>query len=548
MESLLLISRSALVLILFYAVYQFFLRNDAHYSINRWFLLLGLITAIILPLIKINYVVIVESINEQAGFIPVQAQSVGASAPHIPEKPDFNWISILPYIYLSISFFLGARVLFNLLKLVKLAYKSVKIKKNGVIICLNPKVDTPFAFANRIFVKDESYLSRDNEQIMVHEMVHLKQRHWLDVMLSELMLVILWFNPFTWAYARLIKQNLEFIADKKVLDEGFRKDEYIQTIISETMGAEVSVLANHFRFSQNKRRLKMMKNDRKSKWRLLKLLMVLPFIGGLLWAFSEPVYELKSGDKPASEIVDQSKKETFIVKGEVLLQEVQAVLDPNTGKSIDKLVGFPLPGTSVVVKGTTNGCVADINGEFELEVTPGDKLVFSFVGMETKEVNVKKEELMIVVMRESAFKLDASLYRKKYKGKMTPPPLPSPTGEKKGELPPPPPPPPSGKDGKPVFYVVENMPSYQGGLETYFATLYTRIEQVKEDADLRGTVDVQFQLSHKGELSNILALNRSNDKEAKYAIQLVSELDQWSPGVQRGKPVRTTLVVPVEFD
>lgn len=47
--------------------------------------------------------------------------------------------------------------------------------------------------------------------------------------------------------------------------------------------------------------------------------------------------------------------------------------------------GEGLPGVNVVVKGTTTGTVTDLDGNFKLDVPPGSRLVFSFVGMETLE-------------------------------------------------------------------------------------------------------------------------------------------------------------------
>lgn len=74
-----------------------------------------------------------------------------------------------------------------------------------------------------------------------------------------------------------------------------------------------------------------------------------------------------------------------------------------SGRVVDSQ-GHPLPGVSVVLKGTTTGVATDVNGNFELMVSKVDRpvLVFSFVGMETKEVAVVGEKPMQVVMKEDA--------------------------------------------------------------------------------------------------------------------------------------------------
>ena len=132
---------------------------------------------------------------------------------------------------------------------------------------VHSEVETPFVFYNRIYLNDTAYLRGNHSAILTHERIHLVQHHWIDVFLSELVIAFQWFNPLAWYYGKTIKQNLEFLADRGVLQAGFKLENYLQTIICETMGAEVTVLANHFRISQNKRRLKMMKIVKTSKWR-----------------------------------------------------------------------------------------------------------------------------------------------------------------------------------------------------------------------------------------------------------------------------------------
>ncbi|MBK3517155.1 carboxypeptidase-like regulatory domain-containing protein [Carboxylicivirga marina] len=546
MELLTYFSRSFLIVFLFVAIYHLFLRNDAHYSTNRFFLLLGLIMAIILPAVELNYTVIVEAIRQDDAFVPIKPEVVNAVTVDSEVASNINWYVVGMCIYGLVTLFFILRLFHQLIQMLHLLRSSKALCVDGVNVCVHQKVEMPFVFGNRIFINDEAYLTPEYAEVYSHERIHLVQHHWIDVILSELFIVFQWFNPFAWYYSRLVKQNLEFIADQGVLNEGFQKEKYIQHIICETMGAEASVLANHFRFSQNKRRLKMMKNNRKSKWRLLKLLLVLPLIGGLLWAFSEPVYEYSSNPEEVNNKTTQDKKETFTVKGRIVVSDTLHIQKDRNKKPELKIVEGALPGTSIVIKGTTTGTVADMNGSFEVPASEGDILVVSFVGFNTREVKVEKGKDLYIALSPIAYELDPSAYRAKYKGKMVPPPPPSATKKEKEMIPPPPPPP--TEDGKPVFYVVEDMPSYKGGMDGYFASLYTWITNAKEKTDLNGVVNVQFMVNAKGGISNIKALNRWDEKEAEHAVKIISELNDWKPGEQRGKPVSTTLIVPVEFD
>jgi TonB-dependent starch-binding outer membrane protein SusC len=59
-----------------------------------------------------------------------------------------------------------------------------------------------------------------------------------------------------------------------------------------------------------------------------------------------------------------------------------------TGKVTDASNGDPMPGVTVVVKGTTNGTITDPNGSYTLSVPSGSVIVFSFIGYKTKEIVV----------------------------------------------------------------------------------------------------------------------------------------------------------------
>lgn len=69
--------------------------------------------------------------------------------------------------------------------------------------------------------------------------------------------------------------------------------------------------------------------------------------------------------------------------------------------------GLPLPGVTVVVKGTTHGTVSDANGNYLITgVDSDDSLIFSFVGMETQEIKVGSQTRIDVTMQEEAIVLE----------------------------------------------------------------------------------------------------------------------------------------------
>ncbi len=91
--------------------------------------------------------------------------------------------------------------------------------------------------------------------------------------------------------------------------------------------------------------------------------------------------------------------------------ENQSPLQTSQGKTVRGKVldsaGLPLPGVTVYFKGTTGGTISNSDGTFTLPVTENSKiLVFSFIGLETKEINIGNQAVVDVTMEESSIKID----------------------------------------------------------------------------------------------------------------------------------------------
>lgn len=76
-----------------------------------------------------------------------------------------------------------------------------------------------------------------------------------------------------------------------------------------------------------------------------------------------------------------------------------------TGKVTSAEDGSALPGVNVIVKGTTNGTGTDVNGNYSLSVPPSAILVFSFIGLETIEVNVGDRTMVDVSIKSDVQQL-----------------------------------------------------------------------------------------------------------------------------------------------
>ncbi|MCC8172018.1 MAG: SusC/RagA family TonB-linked outer membrane protein [Parabacteroides sp.] len=76
-----------------------------------------------------------------------------------------------------------------------------------------------------------------------------------------------------------------------------------------------------------------------------------------------------------------------------------------SGTVMDKDENLPLIGANVVIKGTTQGTVTDMDGKYTIEATPSDVLVFSYIGMETQEVPVGNKNIIDVDLTTGSLKV-----------------------------------------------------------------------------------------------------------------------------------------------
>ena len=80
-----------------------------------------------------------------------------------------------------------------------------------------------------------------------------------------------------------------------------------------------------------------------------------------------------------------------------------------SGSVTDSQDGTYLVGVTVLEKGTTNGTVTDIDGNFSIKVPLGATLVFSFVGYETVEVVIKDDKPLKIALKTKATMLNETV-------------------------------------------------------------------------------------------------------------------------------------------
>lgn len=101
----------------------------------------------------------------------------------------------------------------------------------------------------------------------------------------------------------------------------------------------------------------------------------------------------------------------------------------------------------------------------------------------------------------------------------------------------------------PVFFIVEKMPEFPGGneaLQRYIATA-VKYPVIAQENGIQGRVFVSFVVSAKGMVENVKIARGVDPNLDKEAIRVVMAMPTWSPGEQRGKKVKVSYTVPINF-
>ncbi|MFI5140077.1 MAG: M56 family metallopeptidase [Sphingobacteriales bacterium] len=272
-------------LLLFCAGYYLVLRHLTFYTLNRVYLVTAILFASLYPQINLSGFVQ----RHQQIVKPVQAVVFNWQAP--AEKfagrlARPNYWDYIEIIFWAGVVFLAMRLLVQLYSLYKLYNNSTAATIYGHNIrVLNGKTG-PFSFWKSIYVNPENHEPADLRAILMHEQVHVKEWHTIDILLAELSTIFYWFNPGIWLIKKAVRENIEFITDQKILKNGADTKQYQYSLVSVSFASTSNTIVNHFNLSTIKKRIIMMNAKRSSKVNLTRYAFLVPAVVALLLVFS----------------------------------------------------------------------------------------------------------------------------------------------------------------------------------------------------------------------------------------------------------------------
>ncbi|MFO7733693.1 MAG: M56 family metallopeptidase, partial [Candidatus Aminicenantes bacterium] len=206
--------RSGACLALFYVFYRVALDRDTNFALNRAYLMGSAALSLVLPLVHVTSPFFEKTVPASAlGFRAFPAAEAAAATAAGPAD------------ILSIAYISGAS-LFLLLFLIRVARLACLAARCGcerhrglrIVLCGHP--GESFSFFNFVFLNKANIQDGDLDRVLAHELAHVRQFHSVDIILTEILSVIQWFNPFVWPYKRSLRETHEYLADRAAVAQG----------------------------------------------------------------------------------------------------------------------------------------------------------------------------------------------------------------------------------------------------------------------------------------------------------------------------------------
>ena len=271
---------------LFYALYRLLVEGRTSMRASRAYLVGSVILSVIIPLLElplypaetIFYELPVITLDEPMTVAEVEPQAAQTTVDVWRVLPSVVWV--LYGIVVALNF---GRVALRLRMIRRLRRESQLTFYEAYTLAESVQIKEPFSFWRTIFL-NRDYEGREREQIIVHELSHVRHLHTAERMALEVMRCVFWFNPFVWVTASALVEVQEWEADRDVINEGYDVYEYRLLIFRQLFGCKADVACG-LNSQTSKKRFLMMTDFRKGKLSFVRFGAVVPLVAVMVLAF-----------------------------------------------------------------------------------------------------------------------------------------------------------------------------------------------------------------------------------------------------------------------
>lgn len=533
---------SGIILILLYIAYKFTMAGERQFALNRTMIYAIYAIASIAP-IAYPAIKSIQWASPQATAVAIDIDFDIIPIVQTAAKQTPMWLQAILWIYLIGVVVATTRLIVSMARIFMLARSKENMRlDNGYILVLtDDRRFSPFSFMRYIVISREDYKKSKNE-ILIHEMTHLRKNHWIDQMLGNVMAIFLWYNPAAWLMIEELKSIHEYQADAAVIASGTDIRSYQYLLIEKAVGKRFPSPANSLNHSKLKKRVTMMYKSKPSPMRRMAGIAVIPAaIVALAITDIPAVADVISETESAKLLaVSDSKVSNFSSDAQVKAEDVSKeepiqVMAVGTVKKSDdaqplevvmagtldemRVVAPANPDAKPSDESNTSSNRSDITYYIDGIETPAkiaEKLdpnsIESITVEKPDESNPKKGNVRITLKNNDSSKSNAPANRE-------------------------------------VFVSVEHIPEYPGGMGEMMKFLANNIRYPEEAMlkNIQGRVIIKFIVTKDGDVvepSIVKGVDPSLDQEA---MRVVNAMPKWKPGMNNGKPVDCFFTLPVAF-
>ncbi|WP_430410172.1 M56 family metallopeptidase [Kordia sp.] len=297
--------------LLFLVAYDLFLKKETFFQWNRMYLIFSSLISFLLPFVKIEsfqnavpqeYIILLPEIV----LTPEKAVEVIA--------PSWNWYLIIGIAVSSTLF------IYKIVQLIRLKLKGIIVHQGNYKIIKIPNSSAAFSIFKYVFIGND--INEEKLQdILSHELVHIREKHSLDLLYFELLRILCWFNPLVYIYQKRISEVHEYIADASVANENNNSDYYEKLLAEVFQTQHFSFTNQFFKHSLIKKRIIMLTKQKSRQILKLKYLILVPvLVLSLLYTSCEDTTIVDSEDK--TEAVSELGKEKQF---KIIMDKISAI-------------------------------------------------------------------------------------------------------------------------------------------------------------------------------------------------------------------------------
>lgn len=555
-------------LVIFYCFYKLLLEKETYFVLNRIYLVASGFFSLAIPFLRFE--LFSKKVVSDELYISVsELNNVVSNYAIMPQTQEqYDWGRLIVIIYLVGAFVFLLHFLFQLFKINQLFS--------------NADENDAFSFLNRKTVA--SHLP-ERATVDLHEDIHIKQLHTLDVIFFEVLAIITWFNPIIYFYKKAVKNIHEYLADEAAANFQGDKEQYSLLLLSHAFGVKPNNLTNGFLTkSMIKKRIYMLHKQRSTKVAVLKYGLFVPLFALTLILSSATIrknqqilevaesFPLNNVNEFVTEAIESPLSVVNLAPPPAPMQKVEVITNPTTESSVfanltsdteasDKAalwngfykhlgnnIKYPSSAVKIGLQGNTlinftlkSGKIMNAYAQNELGEGCDDEVINAisnyddFFGMDGNysiKVTFKLEGAETNIKNQQVSTTDnySDLNNVVITGFLP----------KKEEV---------SDQTIYNFVSMSTPPNYPGGLYKFYEYLGKNIKYptMAADNEVEGNVFVSFVVERDGSLTDIKVdrkLGYGTDEEALRVLKLSK---RWNPGIQNGRTVRVKYNIPIKF-